>query len=173
LRTDFVSKAVLDSLKDASLNAPIVDMVSGTVPPPDTEIPIVYTDNHIKVSMINGSKAQIFIILNGKAVPCIYDEKYRDAAVLDWDLAMKFLLEGRITKDDFKDRDKAFDEEGNILDNSVLTFKSAYIGKYFADKYEVIVRKGMKYDMIVNKNGLVDFGTFTFSRARGEIIFEE
>ena len=173
LRTDYVPKAVLDSLKDAELNAPIVDMVSGTVPPPDTEIPIVYTDNHIKVSMINGSKAQIYIILNGKAVPCIYDEKYRDAAVLDWDLAMKFLLEGRITKDDFKDRDKAFDEDGNILDNSVLTFKSAYIGKYFADKYEVIVRKGMKYDMIVNRNGLIDFGTFTFSRARGEIIFEE
>ena len=71
------------------------------------------------------------------------------------------------------EKDKAFDEDGNILDNSVLTFRSAYIGKYFADKYEVIVRKGMQYNMIVNKNGLTDFGTFTFSKARGEIIFEE
>ncbi len=172
LRTDYVPQSVRDSLADAALKAPIVDMVKGTLPPPDTEIPIVYTDNHIKVSMIDGNKAQIYIILNGRAVPCIYDERYNDAAVLDWDVAMDFLLTGRITKDDFKDRDKAFDDEGNILDNSVLIFKSAYIGKYFADKYEVIVRKGMKYNMIVNKNGLKDFGTFTFSRARGEIIFE-
>ncbi len=172
LRTDFVPQKVKDSIADAALKAPIVDMVKGTLPPPDTEIPIVYTDNHIKVTMIDGNKAQIYIILNGRAVPCIYDERYRDAAVLDWDIAMDFLLSGRITKDDFRDRDKAFDEDGNILDNSVLTFKSAYIGKYFADKYEVIVRKGMKYNMIVNKNGLKDFGTFTFSRPRGEIIFE-
>ncbi|HIW87890.1 MAG TPA: OmpA family protein [Candidatus Onthomorpha intestinigallinarum] len=173
LRTDFVPQAVRDSLADAALKAPVVDMVSGTLPPPDTEVPIVYTDNNIKVTMINGDKAQIYIILNGKAVPCIYDERYRDAAVLDWDVAMEFLLSGRITKDDFRDKDKAFDEDGNILDNSVLTFRSAYIGKYFADKYEVIVRKGMQYNMIVNKNGLTDFGTFTFSKARGEIIFEE
>lgn len=173
LRTDFVPQAVKDSLADAALKAPVVDMVSGTLPPPDTEVPIVYTDNNIKVTMINGDKAQIYIILNGKAVPCIYDERYRDAAVLDWDVAMEFLLSGRITKDDFRDKDKAFDEDGNILDNSVLTFRSAYIGKYFADKYEVIVRKGMQYNMIVNKNGLTDFGTFTFSKARGEIIFEE
>lgn len=173
LRTDFVPQAVRDSLADAALKAPVVDMVSGTLPPPDTEVPIVYTDNNIKVTMINGDKAQIYIILNGKAIPCIYDERYRDAAVLDWDVAMEFLLSGRITKDDFRDKDKAFDEDGNILDNSVLTFRSAYIGKYFADKYEVIVRKGMQYNMIVNKNGLTDFGTFTFSKARGEIIFEE
>ena len=126
----------------------------------------------ILFKLIDGNKAQLYIILNGRAVPCIYDERYKDAAVLDWDLAMDFLLTGRITQDDFKDRDKAFDEDGNILDNSVLIFKDAYIGKYFADKYEVIVRKGMKYNMIVNKNGLKDFGTFTFSRARGEIIFE-
>ncbi len=172
LRTDFVPQTVKDSLADAALQAPIVDMVKGTVPPPDETIPIVYTDNHIKVTMIDGNKAQLYIILNGRAVPCIYDERYKDAAVLDWDVAMDFLLTGRITKDDFKDRDKAFDEDGNILDNSVLTFKSAYVGKYFADKYEVIVRKGMKYNMIVNKNGLKDFGTFTFSRPRGEIIFE-
>lgn len=172
LRTDYVPQSVRDSLADAALKAPIVDMVKGTIPPPDTEIPIVYTDNHIKVTMIDGNKAQIYIILNGRAVPCIYDERYKDAAVLDWDMAMDFLLTGRITKDDFRDRDKAFDDEGNILDNAVLTFKNAYIGKYFADKYEVIVRKGMKYNMIVNKNGLKDFGTFTFSRARGEIIFE-
>ena len=172
LRTDYVPQAVRDSLEDAALKAPIVDMVKGKIPPPSKEVPIVYTDNHIKITMIDGNKAQLYIILNGRAVPCIYDERYKDAAVLDWDLAMDFLLTGRITKDDFKDRDKAFDEDGNILDNSVLIFKDAYIGKYFADKYEVIVRKGMKYNMIVNKNGLKDFGTFTFSRARGEIIFE-
>ena len=172
LRTDYVPQAVRDSLEDAALKAPIVDMVKGKIPPPSKEVPIVYTDNHIKITMIDGNKAQLYIILNGRAVPCIYDERYKDAAVLDWDLAMDFLLTGRITKDDFKDRDKAFDEDGNILDNSVLIFKDAYIGKYFADRYEVIVRKGMKYNMIVNKNGLKDFGTFTFSRARGEIIFE-
>ena len=52
---------------------------------------------------------------------------------------MNMLLTGRINKDDFKDKDKAFDQDGNILDESVLIFKTAYIGKHYADKFEVLV----------------------------------
>ena len=122
--------------------------------------------------MIDGNKAQLYIILNGAAVPAIYDERYRDAAVLDWDQATKFLVTGRITKDDFKDKERAFDEKGQILDNAVLTFKNAAIGNYKADKFEVIVKKGMTYTMIVNKNGLKDFGQFVYSPETGEIIFD-
>jgi peptidoglycan-associated lipoprotein len=173
LRTDYVPQEVKDSLEDAALKKKVVDIVSGNKPPADTTIPIIYTDNHIKVTMIDGDKAQIYVILNGAAVPTIYDERYKDAAVMDWDQATKFLLTGRITKDDFKDKDKAFDENGQILDNTVLTFKNANIGKYTAEKFEVLVKKGMTYTMIVNKNGLKDFGSFTFSRETGEIIFDK
>ncbi|MCH3924730.1 MAG: OmpA family protein [Bacteroidales bacterium] len=172
LRTDYVPQEVKDSLQDVALKSKVVDMVSGQKPVPVNDIPIIYTDNHIKITMIDGDKSQIYIILNGAAVPAIYDERYKDAAVLDWDQATKFLLTGRITKDDFKNKEKAFDDNGNILDNSVLTFKNANIGKYTAEKYEVIVKKGMEYPMIVNKNGLKDFGSFTYSSQTGEIIFD-
>lgn len=172
LRTDYVPQTVKDSLVDASLKSHIVDIVSDNKPAPITDIPIIYTDNHIKITMIDGNKAQLYIILNGAAVPAIYDERYRDAAVLDWDQATKFLVTGRITKDDFKDKERAFDEKGQILDNAVLTFKNAAIGNYKADKFEVIVKKGMTYTMIVNKNGLKDFGQFVYSPETGEIIFD-
>lgn len=172
LRTDYIPQTVKDSIEDASLKSHIVDMVSGVKPQPVTDIPIIYTDNHIKITMIDGDKAQLYVVLNGAAVPAIYDERYKDAAVLDWDQATKFLLTGRITKDDFKDKDKAFDEKGQILDNAVLTFKNAAIGNYKADKFELIVKKGMTYTMIVNKNGLKDFGQFVYSPETGEIIFD-
>ena len=172
LRTDYVPQAVRDSLADAALKSQIVDMVSGTRPEAVTDIPIIYKDNHIKVTMIDGDKAQLYIVLNGAAVPTIYEERYNDAAVLDWDQATKFLLTGRITKDDFKDKENAFDKKGQILDNAVLTFKNAAIGNYKADKFEVIVKKGMSYTMVVNKNGLKDFGQFIYSPETGEIIFD-
>lgn len=172
LRTDYVPQAVRDSIEDAKLSSPIVDMVSGNKPTPITDVPIIYTDNHIPITMIDGNKAQLYIILNGAAVPVIYDERYKDVATLDWDQAMKFLTTGRITKDDFKDKDKAFDKNGEILDNAILTFKTAAIGKYSTEKFEVIVKRGMQYTMIVNKNGLKDFGEFVYSSATGEIIFD-
>lgn len=172
LRTDFVSQRVKDSIADASLNSSVVDMVSGNKPQPEVDIPIVYTTNHIPVTMIDGDKAQIYIILNGAAVPTIYDDNYKDAAVLDWDQAMKFLKTGRITKDDFKDKDRAFNSKGEILENATLVFKNATIGQYTADKFEVIIKSGMTYTMILNKNGLKDFGPFTFSKQTGEIIFD-
>lgn len=172
VRTDYVPYDMLDSLEDAALNKPIVDMVKGAKPLPITNVPIIYSDNNIKLTMINGNKAMLYIILNGANVPAVYDERYKDAAVLDWDVAMNFLLSGRITKDDFRDKDKAFDKEGNILDESVLVFKTAYIGKHDADKYEVLVKKGMTEKMIVNKNGIANFGKFTFDKANGMLIFE-
>ena len=172
LRTDYIPQSVKDSLLDASLNSVIVDMVSGNKPQPVTEVPIVYNDNKVKVTLIDGNKSQFYIILNGAAVPVIYDERYRDAAVLDWEQAMQFLKTGRITKDDFRDRERAFNSKGEILDNAVLIFKNAAIGNHTAEKFEVIVKSGMEYTMIVNKNGLRDFGDFIYSPQSGEIIFE-
>ncbi len=172
VRTDYVPAEYLDSLEDLAQNKPIVDMVKGNKPTPITTVPIIYTDNNIKLTMIDGDKSMLYIILNGANVPAIYNERYRDAAVLDWDVAMNFLLSGRITKDDFKDKDKAFDAEGNILDESILIFKTAYIGKHYADKYEVLVKKGMTDKMIVNKNGISNFGRFKLDKAKGELIFD-
>ncbi|MBP1631292.1 MAG: hypothetical protein H6Q15_2185 [Bacteroidetes bacterium] len=172
LRTDYIPAEQLDSIEDAKMKLPLVDMVRGTKPLPITTVPIIYTDNNIKLSMINGKKALLYIILNGANVPAVFDERYREAAALDWDVAMNMLLTGRINKDDFKDKDKAFDEQGNILDNAILIFKTAYIGKHYADKYEVIVKKGMTNNMYINKNGIANFGKFTFDKANGELIFE-
>ncbi|MFA7081488.1 MAG: OmpA family protein [Bacteroidales bacterium] len=173
VRTDYVPSEILDSLEDAALNKPIVDMVKGNKPLPITNVPIIYTDSNIKLTMINGNKSMLYMILNGANVPVVYDERYRDAAVMDWDVAMNFLLSGRITKDDFRDKDKAFDKEGNILDESVLVFKTAFIGKHSADKYEVLVKKGMTEKMIVNKNGIANFGRFRLDKAKAELIFED
>ena len=172
VRTDYVPASMLDSIEDAALDKPLVDMVRGRKPLPITEVPIVYSDNNIKLTMISGDKAMLYIILNGANVPVVYNERYRDAAVMDWDVAMDFLLSGRINKNDFRDKEKAFDKEGNILDESVLVFKSAFIGKHSADKYEVLVKKGMTERMIVNKNGISDFGRFSLDKSKGELIFE-
>lgn len=173
LRTDFVPGELLDSIEDAKANAPIVDLVSSHKPLPITTVPIIYKENNIPLSMINGKKALLYIILNGANVPAIYNERYPEAAALDWDVAMNMLLTGRIDKDDFKEKEKAFDKEGNILDNSILIFKTANIGRHHSDKYEVIVKKGMNHEMYVNKNGIANFGRFTFDNANGELVFEK
>lgn len=173
LRTDFIPAELLDSIEDAKMNAPIIDLVKTNKPLPITTVPIIYKENNIPLSMINGKKALIYIILNGANVPAIYDERYPEAAAMDWDVAMNMLLTGRITKDDFRDKENAFDKEGDILDNSILIFKTANIGKHHADKYEVIVKKGMNHEMYINKNGIANFGRFTFDKSNGELVFEK
>lgn len=174
VRTDYLSNEQKDSIKASKTNSEVINIVAEIEPPTVMEtIPIVYSDNNVKVTMIHGKKAQLNIIFNGAAVPVIYDERYPDAAVISWDLAMDFLRSGRINKNDFQLKEKAFEESGDIIDNSVLYFRTATIGpRSWTDKYQVIVQKGLSYDMIINKNGLKDFGNFVFDKAKGEIRFE-
>lgn len=174
IRTDYLSNQQKDSIKALETNKEVINIVAEIEPPTVLEtIPIVYDDNNVKVTMIHGKKAQINIVFNGAAVPVIYDERYPDAAVISWDLAMEFLRSGRINKNDFMMKEKAFEDNGDIIDNSVLFFRTATIGpRSWTDKYQVIVQKGLSYDMIINKNGLKDFGDFTFDKAKGEIRFE-
>lgn len=86
---------------------------------------------------------------------------------------MNFLYQRRINKEDFPDRDNAFDHEGNILDKATVIFKEIQIGQKKVRNVEVVVVKGVDYKFIINRVGLNEFGSYDFDKQRGKLSFTE
>ena len=84
---------------------------------------------------------------------------------------MNLLYQRRINKEDFPDRDNAFDPEGNILDKAKLVFKEMQIGQKHLYNVETIVVKGIDYKFIINRAALGDFGEYEFDKQQGKLFF--
>lgn len=90
---------------------------------------------------------------------------------MSWEEAMNYLYQRRINKEDFPDRDNAFDPEGNILDKSTVIIKEMKIGQRVVHNLEVVIVKGVSYKFIISRVGLTQFGEYEFDKQRGRIFF--
>ncbi len=141
---------------------------------PDVPAPtiIVGGENKIPVMMIHSTKGEVDGIVNGSLQRILIDEKYRDAVAFSWTEAMRFLYDKRITKEDFPERDNAFDPEGNIIENSIIVLKSLQIGPRKIENVEAVVIKGLSHNIIMNRFGLKAFGDYEFDKQKGILIFK-
>lgn len=180
LRTDYVSKTLINNL--ASSAAPVVkrtedgkviDLVNKPVQEIDYTPEIVHDEGTINATMISSAKGEISCIVNGSQMPMLIDERYAEPIAISWEEAMNFLYQRRINKEDFPDRDNAFDHEGNILDKATVIFKEIQIGQKKIRNVEVVVVKGVDYKFIINRVGLNEFGSYDFDKQRGKLSFTE
>ena len=121
--------------------------------------------------MINTQKGEVQAIINGMQIPMLIDERFKEPIAISWEEAMNMLYQRRINKEDFPDRDHAFDPEGNILDRAKLVFKEIQIGQHHQYNVEVIVVKGIDYKFIINRAALADFGEYEFDKQQGKLYF--
>lgn len=178
LRTDFVSRRLIDNMQSDQPqvkyadDGKVIDLVNAPIEEANPEPDIVHSDESvIPVTMIHSAKGEITCILNGSQVPMLIDERYAEPIAISWEEAMNFLYQRRINKEDFPDRDNAFDPEGNILDKSTIIFKEMKIGQKVVRNVEVVVVKGVDYKFLVNKEGLSQFGKYEFDKQRGKLYF--
>ena len=101
----------------------------------------------------------------------LIDERYAEPLAISWEEAMSLLYQQRLTKEDFLLRDQAFDPEGNILDRTIVIFKTMQIGEQRRENVEVVVVKGIDYKFIINRTGLQQFGKYEFDKQRSKLIF--
>lgn len=177
LRTDFVSRRLIDNLaSDTPLvktteDGKVIDLVNKPIEESNPEPTIIHDENTIPVTMIHSAKGEVACIVNGSLVPMLVDERYVEPFAISWEEAMNFLYQRRINKEDFPDRDNAFDPEGNILEKATIIFKEMQIGQKRLKNVEVVVVKGVDYKFIINREGLGRFGSYEFDKQRGKIYF--
>lgn len=177
LRTDYVRKNVVNALADSTVakqseDGTYIDLVNAPVDSSYNDVAvIVHDENIIPVTMINTQKGEVQAIINGQQIPMLIDERYKEPIAISWEEAMNMLYQRRINKEDFPDRDHAFDPEGNILDKAKLVFKEIQIGQHRQNNVEVIVVKGIDYKFIINRAALGDFGEYEFDKQLGKLYF--
>lgn len=178
LRSDYVSKRVVDNMASDSVlikqneDGTYIDLVNAPVDTAGRETAvIVHDENTIPVTMINTQKGEVETIINGVQIPMLIDERYKEPVAISWEEAMNLLYQRRINKEDFPDRDHAFDPEGNILDKAKLVIKEMQIGQKRLYNVETIVVKGIDYKFIINRAALGDFGEYEFDKQQGKLYF--
>lgn len=178
LRSDYVSKRIINNMaSDSALvqqneDGSYIDLVNAPVDSNYRDVAVIVHDEAIiPVTMINTQKGEVQAIINGVQVPMLIDERYKEPVAISWEEAMNMLYQRRINKEDFPDRDHAFDPEGNILDKAKLVFKEIQIGQHHLRNVEVIVVKGIDYKFIINRAALGDFGEYEFDKQLGKLYF--
>lgn len=177
LRTDFVSRKLIDNLASETPivkqteDGKIIDLVNKPVEETNPDASIIHDENVIPVTMIHSAKGEMTCIVNGAQMPMLIDERFAEPISISWEEAMNLLYQRRINKEDFPERDNAFDPEGNILDKATVIFKDMQIGQRHVQNVEVVVVKGVDYKFIINRAGLGRFGSYEFDKQKGKLYF--
>ena len=89
--------------------------------------------------------------------------------------AMRFLKDHIVSIEDFDAKAAAINEEdGQIIENSILTLKNFNMGDNEAENVKVVVKKGLTSSFLVGEGFLTrTFGNFTVDKAKKVIIFEK
>jgi peptidoglycan-associated lipoprotein len=136
------------------------------------------------VSIINNPMENIVeftIGANGvQLIPCIVNNVSFNMAIDDkaknntfsYEDAQVFLKEGRISRNDFKENEKAIDKDGNIVEKSTLIIKSIKLGNSIVKNIEAVVMKNMKISLIIDKPTLSKFGEITIDKDKKKLIIK-
>ena len=177
LRTDYVSRKLIESVNtdtpiaQQTEDGKVIDLVNRPLEQENNAPEIIHDESIVPVSMIQSTKGEISCIVNGSQMPMLIDERYSEPLAISWEEAMNLLYQRRINKEDFPDRDEAFDPEGNILDKATIIFKNVQIGQKVVHNIEMVVVKGIDYKFIINRGGLQQFGEYEFDKQRGKLYF--
>ena len=94
---------------------------------------------------------------------------------MNYSTATQFLKEMIITFEDFEEREKAIKEEdGSIIENSVLYLNEIRIGDEYSENVKVIIKKNLPADFSIG-DGFVkeEWGNFTIDKDKNLLIFDK
>ncbi|MBR1516594.1 MAG: PD40 domain-containing protein [Bacteroidales bacterium] len=177
LRTDYVSKRLVENMASdtpvakQTEDGKVIDLVNKPIEETEKDPEIIHHDDMVSVTMINSSEGEVQCVVNGASTTMRIDERYTEPISMAWEEAMSYLYQRRINKEDFPDRDNAFDPEGNILDKSTVILKEIWIGSKKLRNVEVVIVKGVNYKFTISRAGLSQFGEYEFDKQRGRLFF--
>jgi peptidoglycan-associated lipoprotein len=142
---------------------------------PPAEGSTISLDNLVRMATVDEDKKIPFrinppsglpefqVVVNGTGFTFIYDENAKQN-LIGIDDAMRLLRTGRINRNDFKDGEKAFDEEGDIVKNAILTLREIRVGKTTLRNIQVAVTPELPAPILLTTETLNQLGEFEINR---------
>ncbi|MEG1572798.1 MAG: hypothetical protein RR328_04520, partial [Bacteroidales bacterium] len=87
--------------------------------------------------------------------------------------ALRLLQIGKLTKNEFATKEKAFNEDGEVLENQTLNIREIKIGPYYIDDLETKTKAELPADMVLTKISLARIGTIEIDTKTQNIIFRK
>lgn len=128
-------------------------------------------DNVVTILPLGGGAFEGRCIVNGISTDFKY-EATGDTMQISSEFALRLLKEYRITVSDFKDKDKAFAEDGSIKPNMIVNLKKMNIGKKTQNNVQAVVVKDNTTDIILGSKTLSKFGEFVIDEDKKQLIFD-
>ncbi len=116
-------------------------------------------DKRISFRINPNGMPEIPVVVNGTSFTFVYDEKAKQNQI-GTEEAHRLLLTGKINKNDFKDKEKSFNEDGDILPNSVITLRELKVGKFTMNDIQVVVVAELPAPLVINTEALKQLGKF-------------
>lgn len=128
-------------------------------------------DNVVTILPLGGGAFEGRCVINGISSDFKY-EATNDTLQISTDFALRLLKEYRITVSDFKSKDKSFEEDGSIKENSIVNLKKINIGKKTQANINAVIIKGITTDVIMGSKTLSKFGDFTIDEDKKQLLFD-
>lgn len=147
------------------------------VPPPSNDsvgnVVVVINPNDNVVTILPGVAGSFegMCIINKVSVDFKYDGA-EDKMFIDAEIIMKQINTQRITVNDFKDKEKAFNEDGSLVENSVVNLKVMTIGKKTLNNVEAVVVYGQNPPILLGTKVLSKFGDYIVVEEKRQLIFD-
>ena len=128
--------------------------------------------NKIPFNWNPDNKPEIRVIANGLGMRAVVEEQAR-YCFISIDAAMRLLQAGNLGINSFKNRAKAFDEDGEVLPNQRLQLKEVKLGQYVLDRIEMVTAEEMPAEIILNRSAMSQLGRYSIDKEKKHIVVEE
>ena len=113
-----------------------------------------------------------FVLLSVMGMRAVVEEQAR-YCFISIDAAMRLLQAGNLGINSFKNRAKAFDEDGEVLPNQRLQLKEVKLGQYVLDRIEMVTAEEMPAEIILNRSAMSQLGRYSIDKEKKHIVVEE
>ncbi len=111
------------------------------------------------------------LVANGISTDFKYDAAEEKMQISE-EFVMRLLKEYRITVSDFKDKAKAFNDDGSIKENAIVNIKKIVIAKKIQKNIEAVIVKSLTPNVILGSKTLSKFGEYTVDDEKKQLIFD-
>ena len=128
--------------------------------------------NKIPFTLNPDGKPEIRVIVNGIGMRAVVDEKAKTCAMAV-DAAMRLLQVGNLGKNSFKNKEKAFNADGEVLPNQRLQIKELRAGRYALQRIEMTTVEELPADLVLDKASWSKIGSYEIDMDSMQIIIQE
>ncbi len=128
--------------------------------------------NKIPFDLNPDDKPEVRVIANGMGMRAVIDAKARTCAI-SVDAVMRLLQVGNLGKNSFKNKERAFNAEGEVLPGQHLQLKELKMGKYVLQRLEFVTAEELPAEILLNATGMGKIGSYSVDKESRQIVVEE